>query len=255
MTKKNDFVHEIEHGSVLGRIWENEGTKGVWFSLSICRLYRLKDGNSGISRSNRLRDLTDVAKVVDDAYKWLDKANKRQGLRGVVNPPSPNGKVRHEDEGGAESGALFAQIQAQQAPVGKSTASQESTEVVVREGDMQGVAILCNTLQTSETDPGGLEPPTYGLEIHPKNRKNPMKIAVFSGNQPGIYRIRSFANYSSRKHRTARVFGRYRLRFRSKPGTYRLSRFWFFEANLRPMARTRFSDSFVSLQQLYRQPI
>jgi hypothetical protein len=84
MTEKKDFVHKIEHGAVLGHIWENEGTKGVWFSLSICRLYRLKDGNSGISRSYRLRDLTDVAKVVDDAYKWLDKANKRQGLRGVV---------------------------------------------------------------------------------------------------------------------------------------------------------------------------
>ena len=85
MTEKENPVQKIEHGAVLGCIWKNEGPDGVWFSLSISRLYRLKDGNWRRSQSYRLRDLTDVAKVVDDAYKWLDKANKRQGLVGVVN--------------------------------------------------------------------------------------------------------------------------------------------------------------------------
>jgi len=72
------------------------------------------------------------------------------------NQPSEDHIDRHHDssknedsdpviEGGAKSGALFAQKAAQQASAGESITSQELTEVVDREGDMQGLAIRCKS--------------------------------------------------------------------------------------------------------------
>ncbi|MDZ4848509.1 MAG: tyrosine-type recombinase/integrase [Pirellulaceae bacterium] len=75
-------------------------------------------------------------------------------------------------EGDAKSGALFAQKTAQQASAEESITSQELTEAVDREGDMQGLAIGCKTLQIPKADPAGLEPATYGLEIQRRPQKN-----------------------------------------------------------------------------------
>ena len=50
--------------------------------------------------------------------------------------------------GGAKSGAVFAQNEAQHAPAGESTHSQESTQVVIEKGVMQADAIFFDPLHT-----------------------------------------------------------------------------------------------------------
>jgi hypothetical protein len=53
-----------------------------------------------------------------------------------------------EENAGAKSGATLVQNQAQHTLAGLGTASQESTQVVIEKGDMQSVAISCNSLHT-----------------------------------------------------------------------------------------------------------
>ena len=64
------------------------------------------------------------------------------------------------ENGGAESGAVVAQKQAQHTSAGESTHSQESTQVVKNKGDMQSHAISCKALHTPQMEAGGIEPPS-----------------------------------------------------------------------------------------------
>lgn len=69
-------------------------------------------------------------------------------------------------QGGAESGALVAQNQAQRASAHACTSQQESSEVLVSSGEMQGDANACKGKQKYLVRPEGVEPPTYGSEDH-----------------------------------------------------------------------------------------
>jgi len=65
-----------------------------------------------------------------------------------------------DSKGGAKSGAVLAQNEAQHTSAGESTLSQESTKEVTEKGDMQDDAVSCNTLCTPQVEAGGIEPPS-----------------------------------------------------------------------------------------------
>lgn len=63
-------VHEIRLGRITAAIWENEGQKGTFHNVTICRLY--KDGDDWKRSDSFGRDdLPLVVKVADVAHTWI----------------------------------------------------------------------------------------------------------------------------------------------------------------------------------------
>lgn len=64
-------AHEIRLGRIRAAIWANRnGSDGVWFNVTVTRLYKDEDGWKDTS-SFRRDDLPVVAKVSDMAYAWI----------------------------------------------------------------------------------------------------------------------------------------------------------------------------------------
>ena len=62
-------VHKIRLGRITAAIWENEGSKGTFYNVTINRCY--KDGDERKETTSFGRDdLPLVAKAVDQAHTW-----------------------------------------------------------------------------------------------------------------------------------------------------------------------------------------
>ncbi len=72
MKPENYPAHEIRLGNIRASIWENKGDQGVWFNVSVTRLYR--QGADWKSTTSFGRDdLPLVSKAVEMAYTWIWK--------------------------------------------------------------------------------------------------------------------------------------------------------------------------------------
>lgn len=71
MAERSRPVHEIRLGRIRAAIWANGADgRGVWFNVTISRLYR--DGEQWRDTSAFGRDdLPLVAKIADMAYAWI----------------------------------------------------------------------------------------------------------------------------------------------------------------------------------------
>lgn len=68
-------VHEIRFGAVRAAVWRNESQNGVWYSVTLSRLY--KDGDQWRDSTSFGRDdLLLVAKAADSAHTWIAGANE-----------------------------------------------------------------------------------------------------------------------------------------------------------------------------------
>ena len=69
-------IETIRHGSIKAAIWENEGRKGPFLTVTLARVYRdgddLKD-----TKSFGLYDLWPLVRVAAEAYAFL-AAHKRE---------------------------------------------------------------------------------------------------------------------------------------------------------------------------------
>jgi hypothetical protein len=69
-------AHEIRFGAVRAAIWRNESQNGVWYSVTLSRLY--KDGEQWRDSSSFGRDdLLLVAKAADSAHTWMSEGDER----------------------------------------------------------------------------------------------------------------------------------------------------------------------------------
>ena len=63
-------VHEIRLGKIKAAIWINETDKGLWYNVTLSRLY--KDGETWKNSSSFGRDdLLLASKVLDRAHSWI----------------------------------------------------------------------------------------------------------------------------------------------------------------------------------------
>ena len=68
MSKKP--VHTIRFGNISAAIWENEGQKGTFHSVTLTRSY--KDGDQWKDTPSMNRDdLLVAAKCLDQAHSWI----------------------------------------------------------------------------------------------------------------------------------------------------------------------------------------
>lgn len=69
-TEKPKPVHEIRLGKIKAAIWINETDKGLWYNVTLSRLY--KDGETWKNSSSFGRDdLLLASKVLDRAHSWI----------------------------------------------------------------------------------------------------------------------------------------------------------------------------------------
>jgi hypothetical protein len=64
-------VQEVRIGSIKAAIWANEGNQGVFYNVTLCRVY--KDQQRGWQTASTFGrdDLLVVAKVADLAHTWI----------------------------------------------------------------------------------------------------------------------------------------------------------------------------------------
>ena len=67
----NRPVHEVRIGSIKAAIWANEGNQGVFYNVTLSRVY--KDQQRGWQTASTFGrdDLLVVAKVADLAHTWI----------------------------------------------------------------------------------------------------------------------------------------------------------------------------------------
>ena len=71
-TNKNRPVHEIRLGAIKASIWENVVGETTRHNVTLCRIYKDKDGDQWKSTESFGRDdLLVVAKVADKAHSWI----------------------------------------------------------------------------------------------------------------------------------------------------------------------------------------
>lgn len=76
-------VHEVRIGRIKGTIWQNQGSEGPWYSVSVTRSY--KDGDTWKQAHAYGRDdLLVVAEVARACFLWIasNAARKSSGDEG-----------------------------------------------------------------------------------------------------------------------------------------------------------------------------
>ena len=74
--EKTKPVSEVKFGSIVASIWKNESKNGVYYNVTISRVY--KDGEDNWKRSESFGrdDLLTVAKVADLAHTRIFELSK-----------------------------------------------------------------------------------------------------------------------------------------------------------------------------------
>ena len=74
--EKTKPVSEVKFGSIAASIWKNEGKTGIYYNVTLSRIY--KDGEDNWKRSDSFGrdDLLTVAKVCDLAHTRIFELSK-----------------------------------------------------------------------------------------------------------------------------------------------------------------------------------
>ena len=68
--KNNKPIHEVKIGAIKAEIWEADGVKGPFFSVVVCRLYKV--GNKWEeAKSISGRDISKLREVLRQVNLWL----------------------------------------------------------------------------------------------------------------------------------------------------------------------------------------
>lgn len=71
-------VHEIRFGKVKAAVWAAETERGVWFNVTVSRLYKDKDQRWKSTDRFGRDDLLVLAKALDQAHTWVCEMAKGQ---------------------------------------------------------------------------------------------------------------------------------------------------------------------------------
>ena len=63
-------IHTIRFGRIRATIWANEGPNGTWYSIQVCRRYKVGDEWKQSDSFGR-DDLLLVCKALDQAHTWI----------------------------------------------------------------------------------------------------------------------------------------------------------------------------------------
>lgn len=69
--------HEIRVGTVKAAIWESDGAKGSFHTVTFSRLYKA-DGRWKVSHRFSGRELLSLARVVSQAAEWIEANEKKE---------------------------------------------------------------------------------------------------------------------------------------------------------------------------------
>jgi hypothetical protein len=64
-------VHEVRIGSIKAAVWANDGAQGVFYNVTLSRVYRDRQGAWQTASTFGRDDLLVVAKVADLAHSWI----------------------------------------------------------------------------------------------------------------------------------------------------------------------------------------
>ena len=67
--KKNPPVQEFKAGGIRAKIWKNPGKEGSYYTVSLERSYKDKEGNWQTTQSLRVNDLPKAGVVIGKAYE------------------------------------------------------------------------------------------------------------------------------------------------------------------------------------------
>ena len=69
---KDKPIHSVRFGAIKAAIWANKSEDGgIWYSVTVGRLYKDEEGQWKTSESLGRDDLLVAAKVLDGAHTWI----------------------------------------------------------------------------------------------------------------------------------------------------------------------------------------
>jgi hypothetical protein len=74
-TSKRKPIHKIARSGIHLAIWKNDGPKGVWYSVTLERVFK-KGEQWGESNSFGEDDLLRLSKITDEADTWIQNARQ-----------------------------------------------------------------------------------------------------------------------------------------------------------------------------------
>lgn len=83
--KSKGPAHIVRLGRVQALVFENDGADGVWYSVTLSRLYHDQDGGVKTAQSLGRDDLLVAGEVLRQAYLWV----ARQPRSGPTDTPGP----------------------------------------------------------------------------------------------------------------------------------------------------------------------
>jgi hypothetical protein len=75
----NRPVHEVRIGSIKAAVWANEGAQGVFYNVTLSRVYKDRQGGWQTASTFGRDDLLVVAKVADLAHTWICEESQGPG--------------------------------------------------------------------------------------------------------------------------------------------------------------------------------
>lgn len=85
---KNQPIHELRLGSLRAAIWQNQTENGLWYNVTIKRLYREQEQWKSTDSFGR-DDLLLLSKLIDQAHSWI--CEHQSSVRTQNESPSGNG--------------------------------------------------------------------------------------------------------------------------------------------------------------------
>ena len=64
-------VHEVRLGAIKAAVWANDGAQGVFYNVTLSRVYKDRQGSWQSATTFGRDDLLVLAKVADRAHTWI----------------------------------------------------------------------------------------------------------------------------------------------------------------------------------------
>ncbi|MAF34832.1 hypothetical protein CMO91_03220 [Candidatus Woesearchaeota archaeon] len=70
MEKNAGPVQKFKAGGIFAKVWKNENDKGDYFTVSLERVYKDKQGDWKTTHTMRVNDLPRASVVLDEAFRF-----------------------------------------------------------------------------------------------------------------------------------------------------------------------------------------